>query len=171
MKLFWKKKSSKLTLDEITIEIKNFQNEKVKSVLKEIGINALDEYGRTALIWASFAENIDLITWLFENKAEVNHQDVNGYCALHFAAQERKTESTKYLLNQNAETELKDKHLNTPLWTAVMSARNNFSVVELLLKNGANLDNLNKVEKTPREMAETIFGLEFEDLKRKLNIK
>ena len=52
-----------------------------------------------------------------------------------------------------------------------MSARNNFSVVELLLKNRANLDNLNKVEKTPREMAETIFGIEFQKLKRKLNIE
>ena len=115
MKLFWKNKSSKLTLDEITFEIKNFQNEKVKSVLKEIGINASDEYGRTALIWASFAENIELITWLLENNADINHQDVNGYYALHFAAQEKKTESTKYLLNQNAQIELKDKHFNTPL--------------------------------------------------------
>ncbi|ENA1795527.1 ankyrin repeat domain-containing protein [Flavobacterium psychrophilum] len=171
MKLFWNNNKTELKLDDIRYEIENSENEKVIRVLEEIGIESVDEYGRTALIWACFAENIELIVWLLEKNANVNHQDNIGYSALHFVAQERRTKSAEYLLAQNAQTELKDKYENTPLWTAVMNAKENLSIVELLLKNKANLDNINKANRTPRQMAEKILGEEFQKLKRKLELK
>ena len=171
MKLFWKSKKPELTLDNIRYEIQHFKNDEVKTILTKIGIDSEDEFGRTALIWASFSENIDLLKWLIENKANINHQDKNGYCALHFVAQEEKIKAAEYLLLFGAKTELKDKYLNTPLWTAIFNSKNNLTIVELLLKNNANLDNLNSSNKTPREMAEKILGKEFEELKTKLNIK
>ena len=171
MKLFWRNNEGKIKLDDIVSQIQNSENEKVKKVLTEIGIDSVDQFGRTALIWASFSENIELLNWLIKNNANINHQDENGYSALHFVAQEKKAKSTELLLNQNAETELKDKYLNTPLWTAVMNAKENLSIVELLLKNNANLDNQNSANRSPREMAEKIFGEEFQTIKRKLYIK
>jgi ankyrin repeat protein len=171
MTLFWKSKKTELTLDDISYEIQHFKNDNVKTVLTKIGIDSEDEFGRTALIWASFAENIELMKWLIENKANINHQDKNGYCALHFVAQEKRLRAAEYLLSIGAKTELKDKYLNTPIWTAIFNSKNDLSILELLIKNKANLDNLNSSNKTPREMAEKILGEEFKELKEKLNIK
>ena len=36
-------------------------------MINKIGVDSVDEFGRTALIWASFAENMELINWLIEN--------------------------------------------------------------------------------------------------------
>jgi ankyrin repeat protein len=171
MRLFWKSKKTELKLDDISYEIQHFDNEKVKNVLTQIGIDSVDEFGRTALIWACFAENMELINWLIENNADINHQDKKGYSALHFVAQEKKIKATEYLLSKGSETEVKDIHQNTPLWTAVFNAKDDLSIVELLLKNDANLDNINLSKRTPREMAEKMLGEEYQKLKRKLNIE
>jgi uncharacterized protein len=170
MKLFWRNKKREASLDNISFEIQNLENEKVKDVINEIGVDSVDEFGRTALIWASFAENMELITWLMEKRANINHQDKNGYSALHFAAQERRIKATEYLLLNGAEKEINDIHQNTPLWTAIFNAKKDLSVVELFLKNNANLDNINLLNRTPREMAEKMLGQEYQELKRKLNI-
>jgi ankyrin repeat protein len=171
MSLFWKNKKTEFTLDDVSYEIQHFDNQKAKNVLTQIGIDSVDEFGRTALIWACFAENMELINWLIENNAKINHQDKKGYSALHFVAQEKNKKAAEYLLSKGSETEVKDIHQNTPLWTAVFNAKEDLSIVELLLKNNANLDTINLSNRTPREMAEKMLGEEYQELKRKLNIK
>ena len=74
-------------VDEITIDIEKGDNEKVKRLLAEVGVDAYDSYLRTALIWATLYDNISLLSWLIDNGANVNHQDRNGCSALHFAGQ------------------------------------------------------------------------------------
>ena len=74
-------------VDEITIDIEKGDNEKVKRLLAEVGVDASDSYLRTALIGATLYDNISLLSWLIDNGANVNHQDRNGYSALHFAGQ------------------------------------------------------------------------------------
>jgi uncharacterized protein len=77
-------------IDEITFDIEKGDNERVKRLLAEVGVDASDSYLRTALIWATFYNNISLLSWLIDNGANVNHQDRNGYSALHFAGQEKR---------------------------------------------------------------------------------
>ncbi|WP_207436119.1 ankyrin repeat domain-containing protein [Sabulibacter ruber] len=147
--------------EEIAIHIGNGNIEGLKVLLKKLGIDATDGYSRTALLWASFYGNLDMLAWLIENGANINHQDWNGYSALHFAAQEKRIGIAELLLKRGANLELRDNHGNTPLWTAVFNARKEYKLVELYLKSRANLDNVNNSGRTPRQMAEAMFSADF----------
>ncbi|CAM3051920.1 Ankyrin repeat [Flavobacterium succinicans] len=144
-------------VEELAFDIEKNDNEKVKSILKEVGIDATDSYLRTSLIWAAFYNKIDLVIWLIENGADINHQDKNGLSALHFAAKENRTEVVKLLIEKNANIEIKDQNGNTPLMDAIFNSRDNLINIELFLKSGANLDNENNHEMTPRLLAESMF--------------
>ena len=144
--------------------IKQQDNEAVKKILSETGLEACDSYLRTALILATFHKNEALLTWLIANGANVNHQDRNGYSALHFAAQEKNATAATLLLDEGASLELADIHGNTPIWAAVFNAKGNTSLVKLYVQRGAHLDVVNKYQKTPREMAATMLGLDLESL-------
>lgn len=144
--------------DDVDWLIRQHDNEGVKKILSETGIEATDGYLRTTLILAALHKNVDLLRWLIENGANVNHQDRNGYSALHFAAQEKTQEAAKLLLDNGASLELTDIHGNTPIWTAIFSARGELELVKLYVQRGANPDVLNKYQKTPRQLAETFYG-------------
>lgn len=147
-------------VDNMISDIERGDNEKVKKLLSEVGIDACDGYLRTALIWSACYGNISLLTWLIDNGADINHQDKNGYCALHFAGQEKRLDIATMLLNKGASLELSDAHGNTPLWTAVFNAKGNRAVANLYIQKGANLDHVNKHKRTPRQMAETFGGFD-----------
>jgi ankyrin repeat protein len=144
--------------DDVDWLIRQHDNEGVKKILSETGIEATDSYLRTTLILAALHKNVDLLRWLIENGANVNHQDRNGYSALHFAAQEKTQEAAKLLLDNGASLELADIHGNTPIWTAIFSAKGELELVKLYVQRGANLDVLNKYQNTPRQLAETFYG-------------
>jgi len=147
--------------EKIAIRIGNGNIEDLKVLLKELGIDATDGYSRTALLWTAFYGNLEMLAWLIENGANINHQDKNGYSALHFAAQEKRIRIADLLLKHGASLELRDNHGNTPLWTAVFNARKDYELVKLYLKSRANLDNVNNFGRTPRQMAETMFSADF----------
>jgi len=147
--------------EEIAIHIGNGNIGGLKVLLNELGIDATDGYSRTALLWASYYGNLDMLSWLIENGAKINHQDKNGFSALHFAAQEKRIGIADLLLKHGANLELRDNHGNTPLWTAVFNARKDYELVKLYLKSRANLDNVNNSGRTPRQMAETMFSADF----------
>jgi hypothetical protein len=88
---------------------------------------------------------------------KLDHQDRSGYCALHFAGQNKHTDVARTLLEAGALTDLRDMHGNTPLWTAGFSALGDYGVFQLLLRHGASLDNRNNVGKTVRDLAHTLF--------------
>lgn len=144
--------------DDVNWLIRQHDNENVKKILSETGIEATDGYLRTTLILAVLHKNIELLRWLIENGADINHQDRNGYSALHFAAQEKTQEVAKLLLDNGASLELTDIHGNTPIWTAIFNAKEELDLVKLYVQRGANLDVVNKYQKTPRELAETFYG-------------
>jgi uncharacterized protein len=157
-------------VEGITYDIELGNNENVKKLLTAVGIDALDAYLRTALIWATFYNNISLLIWLIENGADTNHQDKDGYTGLHFAGQEKCFECAKLLIDKGANLELADRHGNTPLWTAIFNSRVNSRgdtrLVKLYVQNGANLDHTNKYQRTPRQMAETIGGFDLTSIKK-----
>lgn len=150
--------------EPIPFFIKNGDNEQVKRILSEIGIDAKDSYSRTALIWAAVHKNHALLSWLVNNQANVNQQDKSGYSALHFAAQERNEEAAEKLFDAGANPNLLDIHGNNPLWTAVFNAKGDLRMVKLYIQKGADLNNINKHQMSPKQLAETIAGLDLDKL-------
>jgi ankyrin repeat protein len=145
-----------LITDDIRRLIENFSNNKAKELLMKSGIEILDGDSSTPLIWASFCQNTEILRWLIENRAHVDHQNRNGYCALHTAAQEGHIDVVHRLLSHGANTELQDVYGNTPLWTAVFNARGNYKLVKLLIESGANPGSKNKVGKSPLKFAQQL---------------
>ena len=139
--------------DEIRSAIRNGEDGAARNLINSTEIDVPDGENCTPLIWASFHNRPELLQWMIERRADVNHQDRNGYSALHYVAQERLSNICEILLNAGAETELRDAYGNTPLWTASFNARGELSVVELLVKHGASFDNVNNAGKSIREMA------------------
>ena len=118
----------------------------------------VDEYGRTKLHYSSTASEIEK---LIDDGFDINHQDDNGWCPLHFFSQDRNTPAVEAALNKGANPNLIDLHGNGPLWTATMNAKGEYEVVALLLKNGADPNLRNKHGRSPFDMANTIkSGLE-----------
>ncbi|QJX48981.1 ankyrin repeat domain-containing protein [Hymenobacter taeanensis] len=121
----------------------------VTQLLPAISIDACDGYGRTGLLWAAFYGNSSILNWLIDNGANVQHQDRNGYCALHFAGQEKQLACAGLLLQHGADLELADRHGNTHLDSA-FQCKGRLSACEPL--HGCNLDHVNLHQKTPREL-------------------
>ncbi|UOQ64651.1 ankyrin repeat domain-containing protein [Hymenobacter volaticus] len=145
-------------VDDVIFSIREGNAPKVKQVLSEVGIDACDGYLRTALLWATFYGNTNILGWLIDNGANVNHQDRNGYCALHFAGQEKQLGCAELLIAKGASLELPDVHGNTPIWTALFNSKDDQRVVNLFIQNGSNLDHHNRYNKTPRQVLERING-------------
>ena len=148
-------------VDNLSYDIRDGNNENVKKLLSEVGIDALDGYQRTSLIWTSFYDNTELLKWLIDNQANINHQDRNGFSALHFAAKEQCFDAIETLINNNADIELKDSNGNTPLMDAIFNSNGHYKIVALLIDSGANLDNVNNHEMTPRLLAESMAGFDY----------
>lgn len=148
-------------VESMTIDIQTQENEKVKTILKDVGIDTCDGYLRTALIWSAFYGNEILLHWLIDNGANVNHKDRNGDSALHFAAQQKTVECAKILIEKGADIEIQDNYGNTPLWRAIFFSKGDISMVNLLVENGANLDHVAQHKMTPRDLAKTVGGFDF----------
>jgi ankyrin repeat protein len=148
-------------VDNLTYDIRDGKNENVKKLLLEVGIDALDSYQRTSLIWTSFYNNTELLKWLIDNQANINHRDRNGFSALHFAAKEQCFNAVEILINNKADIELKDSNGNTPLMDAIFNSKGDYKIVALFIDSGANLDNLNNHEMTPRLLAESMAGFDY----------
>ena len=150
--------------DDVDWLIRQQDNEDVKKILSETSLEATDSYLRTTLILAALHKNVELLRWLIENGANVNHQDRDGYSALHFAAQEKTQEVARLLLDNGANLELADIHGNTPIWTAIFNAKGELELVKLYVQRGANLNVLNKYQKTPQGLVETLYGKAIDSL-------
>ena len=147
--------------NEIRGAIRNGDEQVARNLISSTEIDMPDGENCTPLIWASFHNRPELLTWILENNGNVDHQDRNGYTALHYVSQERLPNIAQILLNAGAKTELRDAYGNTPLWTASFNAHGDLSVVELLVKHGASFDNVNNAGKSIREMASIFYPDEF----------
>ena len=145
-------------VDQLRSDIQQGRIEVVKKTLTEFGIDAIDGDGRTALINTIICKNRDLLDYLINNGANVNHQDRIGYSALHFCAQERLPAIAEFLLTKNANPNLLDLHGNTPLWTAVMNSKNELGIIQALLRYGADPNIVNKHGKSAGQMFATIYS-------------
>ena len=105
--------------------------------------------------------DIELVKKLIESGFDVNEKDNNLFAPLHYATQEFSTkkeclEIIKILLYAGANIETRDENGNTPLSNAVYWFREDPSLINLLLENGADKFNENNYGVSPYALAETI---------------
>lgn len=127
----------------------------VGKILKKNPRPGVDEYGRTDMHYAGDSE---VVQKLIESGLDINRQDDNGWCPLHFYAQDSNVNAIEVALANGADPNLIDLHGNGPLWTATINARGDFSCVVALLKAGAKAGHKNEHGRSLLDMANTIKG-------------
>jgi uncharacterized protein len=129
-----------------------------KALIEQSPVDILDGEGRTPLLYAAFHGDSDLIRWLLERGATVNHQDRNGYSPLQCAAQNGHLEAVVLLINSGANPNLCDIHGNGPLWTASHQASlakrrdEDLQVVNALVRAGADPNHKNRHGRSPLDI-------------------
>eukprot|EP00051_Salpingoeca_urceolata_P022453 m.365485 g.365485 ORF g.365485 m.365485 type:complete len:291 (-) comp19973_c0_seq1:196-1068(-) len=84
-------------------------------VLEQYDINGSDGYGRTALVYAILAEQVDCVELLIQAGAHIDGADADGRTPLHWTTFHGKSKMMKYLLSLGANPALKDFEGRTPL--------------------------------------------------------
>ncbi|CAN0045900.1 unnamed protein product, partial [Ascophyllum nodosum] len=122
--------------------------------------------GLTALDWAAFLGNVDVLKMLVENGADVRGSGPRGDTPLHFAvrrnsvgASETSCEAITALLLHGAEVDAADNFGKTPLVIAVEKEK--LALVDALVAGGADVNRRNVVDDmAPLDVAASIGNLE-----------
>jgi ankyrin repeat protein len=110
----------------------------LKNAASTVNVNARNQYGWTALIWASIKNRTEVVDLLLKAGADANLQNRDGWTALIAALFENHTEVVRLLLEAGANANLQDKDGLTALMDA--SSKGHTEVVELLLNAGADVN-------------------------------
>jgi len=138
--------------DDISYAIKDMENENAKSLIQKNQIDILDGEARTPLIYSAFSNNVEILEWLLDHDADINHQDRRGWSALHAAAQEGNNHIIELLLKAGANPNLTDSYGNGPLWIATLNAKGVETIPNLLLSAGADSEHKNNAGRSPTDM-------------------
>ena len=109
---------------------------KVLCMTPGIEINATDEDGHTALMYAFYKGDRGLVRLLLEHKADINAQDERGHTALMFASLKGNIQMIKLLLEHNADVNVKNKNGKTALGLADKAKQK--EAVKILKDKGAH---------------------------------
>ncbi|KAK6356002.1 hypothetical protein TWF718_000375 [Orbilia javanica] len=101
-----------------------------------LGIERLDNRGRTPLIVAAEEGRDDVVRFLIEREANINAKDWDGSTALMSAASKNRMGIFRLLINAGADLEIKNDTGQTALLTAVSGTR--FEFVRALIDQGAD---------------------------------
>jgi len=124
--------------DQIRQAVDYSDEDEAIGFIGDAGVDILDGEARTPLMHAAFKGKGKIVSWLVANGANINHQDRNGWSALHFAVQGKNLEVSEYLLQHGASVDLRDAYGNTALWRAAFDARGSYGLVRLLLAHKAD---------------------------------
>ena len=131
------------------------------NILKELlingaDINSQDNGGRTALIWASYCGYHSLVKELLKYKPDVNKPDNLGCTALSFAASNGHTEIVRDLLDHDADINIQNEEGNAALHIILKGRITDAttSIMKLLLSDNANIEQVNKLNKSVAQLAE-----------------
>ena len=105
-----------------------------------------------------------MLNYLIGKGADLNFQDKIGYSALHFASQNNHVGITEILINNGAELNIKDVYGNPPIWTAIFNAKENFSIVKMLLVKDVDITSKNHYGKSPKDIWFLKYNTDIEDL-------
>jgi ankyrin repeat protein len=119
--------------------------EKIKS-LEDIDMP--DSGGMTLLMAACIYDRVEIAKKLIELNADINLQSqrLSRYTALHIAVENRKIDSVKLLLTNNANPNLQDKWGNIPLMRA---SHQDIEMIKLLINYGSDCNKENFYGNSP----------------------
>jgi ankyrin repeat protein len=89
--------------------------ESVLNKYPNLDLNATNDNGLSALIFAGMNNSVDMIEWLLNHAAQLDQTDIKGMNALHWAIAEGKIDATLALINLGANKELKNLKGYTPI--------------------------------------------------------
>lgn len=120
---------------------------------RELGTGK-DEDGWTALHWAAFNGNNDIITYLVKKKAKINALSDNDgdKTALYFAVQNGHLETVKLLVKLKAKLNIATAYGDTPLDAAMNSENKEIATYLHSIGAKSSTSNKDKVEKRITEM-------------------
>ena len=117
-------------------------------IIKGANVNAQNESGKTALMLAAFAGKLNLIKELRNNGASYDITDKSGCGVLHYAVDGANLDAIQWLLMDGADVNAVD---SVSGWTPLLrtaSVGGNKDVAELLIKFKANVNQLDKDNKS-----------------------
>lgn len=106
--------------------------------LTNTGPDARDDHDRTVLMRAAEAGNLMVVARLLDLGADPDLMDPHGTTALHLAAVTGDDGVVEILINAGAIVDKLDNKDRTPLWYATAHHLPESTVVEVLLRAGAN---------------------------------
>ncbi len=134
---------------------------------KEGDVNA--NSGGTALMWASYEGQLDMVRLLLEKGADINFKGNNGGTALMYACVKGDPEIVKLLLENGADVDAKDGSLMTALMWASYEGRPD--VLRMLLEKGADINPKNQKGFTALGLASEKSHLKVAELLREQGAK
>lgn len=96
---------------------------------------------------AVLANNVKILTWLIQNQADLNAEDIQGRTALHLAIQRNDFASFTLLLDAGADINIRDSLGKTPLHYAI--EKQNTTMLKALFTKNANLVMADNEGQTP----------------------
>ena len=119
-------------------------------------LNSQNEYGQNLLQEAIEANKDKIAIDLVNKRIDINHQDDKGFSSLHYCAQFSNINIAELLLKNNANINIVDSYGNNPLWTAVFNTCEDYQMVRLFMKYGADAHHKNKANRSPIDFAQQI---------------
>ncbi|MBS0636878.1 MAG: ankyrin repeat domain-containing protein, partial [Verrucomicrobia bacterium] len=110
----------------------------VAADLKNGSVNECDKTGLSALHWACYFGDQDVVTELIANGADINQLDKDGNTPLLRAIYDGNMEMLELLLKNGADVNLPNTKRSTPLSIAVK--HENSALIETLLRYGADMN-------------------------------
>jgi ankyrin repeat protein len=137
-----------MTEDQLPSYLKQFISKPAKTII--VG-------GRSALHWAVFKDDMDLIDTLLAKGANIDAVDAQGETPLHHAVTDGQTEIIKLLLSRGANVNFKESKFGlTPLHLAVIIPfEYKTEIINLLLEYGTDIDAVTNKGVTPVQFALT----------------
>jgi len=127
-----------------------------KKVFVPQKINDISLHGYGLLHDAIASKKLDIALFLIENGIDVNLTDYDGWTALHYICEGvyYNVEVLKALLKKGADANIRDRHGNNAMWTAIMNyKKEHYEMVELLLSYNIDIEGKNKYGSSPLELA------------------
>lgn len=116
----------------------------------------ITEFNQTLLQSAISCKKYSIAKFLIKQKCNFNHQDDRGNTVLMYLLGGYNNDNNKLydklihlVVNQGAMLDLTDIHGNQALWVGLLNAKIPLDILELLLKNGADMHHKNNVGKSP----------------------
>jgi ankyrin repeat protein len=119
----------------------------LKKLINEVGVDARDETGNTALMHASWSGHIETTKFLIEKGANVNAANQDRKTALMHASGNGHIETTKFLIEKGANVDASDVNGKTALIEVCMNG--NRKMIETLIDNGADVNKFAPSSFTP----------------------